>query len=62
MVVTKIEAGKYSIVTASGLKFEVKKERSHYWVVKGNGLGAVQDTLKECKEWAKRQSDRRKIN
>ena len=50
MVVTKIEAGGYSIVTASGLKFEVKKERSHYWVVKGNGLGAVQTTLKECKD------------
>ena len=55
MVVTKIEAGKYSIVTASGLKFEVKKERSHYWVVKGNGLGAVQATLKECKDWAEKQ-------
>ena len=59
MVVTKIEAGKYSIVTASGLKFEVKKERSHYWVVKGNGLGAVQATLKECKDWAEKQTSER---
>lgn len=58
MVITKIEAGKYSIVTAGGLKFTVEKRRSHYWVVKGNGLGAVQATLKECKEWAEQQIEK----
>lgn len=58
MVITKIEAGKYSIVTAGGMKFTVEKQHSHYWVVKGNGLGAVQATLKECKEWAEQQIEK----
>lgn len=62
MVITKIEAGKYSIVTAGGLKFTVEKRRSHYWVVKGNGLGAVQATLKECKEWAEKQTAKKPTN
>ena len=53
MVVTKIEAGKYSIVTASGLKFNAMKQRNHYWMVQNDSLGIIAGypTLKECEEW-----------
>lgn len=57
MVMTKIEAGEYSIVTASGLKFNAMKQRNHYWTVQNDSLGIIAGypTLKECKEWAEKQ-------
>jgi hypothetical protein len=58
MVMTKIEAGKYSIVTASGLKFNAMKQRNHYWTVQNDSLGIIAGypTLKECEEWAEKQT------
>lgn len=57
MVVTKIESGEYSIVTASGLKFNAMKQRNHYWTVQNDSLGIIAGypTLKECEEWADKQ-------
>ena len=63
MVVTKIEAGEYSIVTASGLKFSAMKQRNHYWTVQNDSLVIIAGypTLKECEEWAEKKDTTKEI-